>query len=46
MAWLAAASRRCEAIREKPRNAWSMSDAQFFGAKCLMGRNARRSAGL
>ncbi len=35
-------NRRCDAIGEKPRNAWSLNDAQFYGADCLM----RRSAGL
>jgi hypothetical protein len=37
---------QCAAIRDKPRNAWSMNDSQFFAAQCPMMPGAEKRAGL
>ena len=37
---------RCAAIRDKPRNAWSMNDSQYFAAHCPMMPGARKTPGL
>jgi len=37
---------QCAGIRDKPRNAWSMNDSQFFAAQCPMMPGAEKRAGL
>lgn len=37
---------QCAAIRDKPRNAWSMNDSQFFAAQCPMMPGVEKRAGL
>ncbi|MAT51971.1 MAG: hypothetical protein CMK32_12390 [Porticoccaceae bacterium] len=37
---------RCDDLRDKPRNAWSMNDSRYFAEECPLMPGARKTPGL